>query len=133
MCSCGQHAGSSHPGGLWVRGHVLRPYIFAAILALFYSSLECNKETTAWSLSSSCHIGDPILGMFEPTEDSISSSTTLPHLQQLAGFAAPVKLSEFWQINRLCGSKTEAFSTCEESLQTTPGTIFGGRSSGSTM
>lgn len=34
---------------------------------------------------------------------------------------------------RLCGSNTEAFSTCEESLPTTPGTIFGGRSSGSTV
>lgn len=97
MCSCGQHAGTSHPGGLWVGGHVLRPHIFGALLALFHSSLECNKETNVWCLSSSCHIGDPILVMFEPTEDSIS------------------------------------FSTCEESLPTTPGTIFGGRSSGSTV
>lgn len=99
MCSCGQHADISRPGGLWVGRHVLCPYIFGAILALFHSGLECNKETTVWSLSSSCHIGDPILDMFEPTEDSFSFSTMSPRLQQLAGFAAPVKPPEFGQID----------------------------------
>lgn len=86
-------------------GQVVNPWYIKCSCSHDYGVLweNCNKNmkppSRSGSLSSFCHIGDPVLNMFEAAEECIPSLAMSPRLAQPAGFTTSVKLPVFWQSN----------------------------------